>query len=459
MSYGLLVDLRAIQDYIFSSNRLRDNIGASYLVSHFFDDIQVQKKVIGGGNMFCVVDTEDEAKNVISGLSKKAITMTPGLRFSAIYMEMQQSQNNILQPFWDELQKEKQKRNQISVVPSFGINAQCSASSYAAEYNSKDGLISAVIKAKRDTAEKANIEINETYDKYLEGYFVFPEDFAHLGTIKGEESNIAVVHIDGNDMGQLFAECTDLNSYKKLSEHVNEVNMYAFSVMIDYAVKKILYGDWNHYIDRLRKRGKKIYLPIRPIFIGGDDVTFVCEGRLGIELAIKFIELVDNFSKNEFSCCAGVAVVNEKYPFYQSQQMAQSLCRQAKNKRKSQNSKGAYVDFQLISSSTCDPIEETRKQYVVDEKKLYQKPYTLEKLQEQIDNANQLKKWPRSKVKEMRDVLFKGEEAIKAFDMQIKARGDLVYPNVSPYNDFDSSYAFYPDMIELMDLIPYGGKK
>ena len=44
MSYDLYVDLRAIQRYIFSSNKLRDNLGASYLVSHIFDDFKDEKK-------------------------------------------------------------------------------------------------------------------------------------------------------------------------------------------------------------------------------------------------------------------------------------------------------------------------------------------------------------------------------------------------------------------------------
>ena len=36
---SLLFDTRSIQRYIFSGNRLRTNIGASYIVDHLFDEV------------------------------------------------------------------------------------------------------------------------------------------------------------------------------------------------------------------------------------------------------------------------------------------------------------------------------------------------------------------------------------------------------------------------------------
>jgi hypothetical protein len=204
----------------------------------------------------------------------------------------------------------------------------------------------------------------------------------------------------------------------------------------------------------------RLFLPLRPIFIGGDDVTFVCEARLGIPLALEYIRQVNELSKGEYSCCAGIAIAKESYPFYQSQQMAQALCRSAKNKRKDERSDAPYLDYQLLDSSTTDPLEVIRSQYhLPDGRILYAKPYSADQMQKQLENAQKLSKWPRSKVKEMRDVLFGTGEEVQAYKEQIKARGDLKPPKEGfDGAEIDSPENIYPDMIELMDLIPTGGE-
>ena len=40
---AILFEIRSIQRYIFSGNRLRTNIEASYLVAHVFDDIHKKR--------------------------------------------------------------------------------------------------------------------------------------------------------------------------------------------------------------------------------------------------------------------------------------------------------------------------------------------------------------------------------------------------------------------------------
>ncbi len=486
MSYLLLVDLRAIQGYIFSSNRLKDNVGASFLVSSFFkgikagsEDVSPEDVVIGGGNMFCRCKSREEAEQIIRDLSRKAIEKCPGLSFGAVYAERQEgeTEQELVKQLWDKLQKEKQSRWQQTVLPSHGINAQCSSSIYAAEYveidadadeENKVKLISSVVKAKRDASEAANRQIAKEYQGILGNDFAFTDNFECLGTLKGEESYLAIVHIDGNDMGKKFAECSSFEAYKELSGQVDAVFGRAFSHLVQYTVDQINYGEWQHYQGRLKrvKEGEnKKFFPIRPIFIGGDDVTFVCEARLGITLALEYVNKVKELSNGEYSCCAGVAIAKESYPFYQSQQMAQALCRSAKNKRKDKRSDAPYLDYQLLDSSTTDPLEMIRSQYhLPGGRVLYMKPYSADHMQAQMNNAKKLSDpelWPRSKVKEMRDALFGSEAGIQAYIKQIEARGDLKPPREGFEDDdsaIDSQENIYADMIELMDLIPTGGE-
>ena len=45
---AILFDTQSIQKYIFSDNRLKTNIGASYIVSHVFEDILLGEVLLPG---------------------------------------------------------------------------------------------------------------------------------------------------------------------------------------------------------------------------------------------------------------------------------------------------------------------------------------------------------------------------------------------------------------------------
>jgi hypothetical protein len=76
-------------------------------------------------------------------------------------------------------------------------------------------------------------------------------------------------------------------------------------------------------------------LPFRPIVYGGDDVTFVCDGRLGLALAAIYLEEWERVTKESTTigaayACAGVAIVKSHYPFVRAYTLAGTLCAGAK---------------------------------------------------------------------------------------------------------------------------------
>lgn len=467
MAYGLFIDLRAIQDYIFASNRLKDNIGASYLIKHLLEEFLTDQGYCGGGNLFLLCKDEKEAKETIYSLSRKILNECPGLSFSAVYEENFNLNDfpaafSLLQ---EKLRKEKEHRIQQTTVPSFGINAQCNYSGYAAveiDHSREDELLSEIVYAKRIASKKAEEETKQLYAAELSDSYIFPEKFDDLGIDKGNESYLAVVHIDGNGIGKLFAEQKDLDSTIKLSNKIDELCLKAFKAIVSKTVEKCNKSKKkeNALNDTSSIGGK--YLPLRPLFIGGDDITFVCKGRLGIPLAIEFIKQIKEDSDDLLlSFCAGIAVANYKYPFYQVYQMASSLCRSAKNKRLTNNNNDSYLDFHLINASVYDPLDEIRsKNYILpQEKSLTRRPYSLSEL-EQLLNAtyDMYSKWPNSKIKELRSALYKSEHQLIALLKQITSREDLPikFTGFEDYSDtlFFNNQTIYLDMIELMEMIP-----
>jgi hypothetical protein len=207
---------------------------------------------------------------------------------------------------------------------------------------------------------------------------------------------------------------------------------------------------------------EKTILPLRPIIIGGDDITFVSEGRLGIWLAKIFLE---EFQKQQVSdgkpltACAGVAITKAKYPFYRGYKLSEDLTRSAKDARKKANDNGSWIDFHIAYGGFSGELKEIRENhYKTPLVNLVLRPYKIDDLNELLKGVANLKNnFPRSKILELRSVLYSGENEQKLFLEEIKTRG-LQLPGYK--EDFNGNEIVvgektpYFDMIELMEFYP-----
>lgn len=137
---------------------------------------------------------------------------------------------------------------------------------------------------------------------------------------------MAIVHIDGNSMGQRFAQCETLAERRKLSDSVDRATKNAFEKLLKEIINHMDYftSKGSGFEIHKDKDDGKLYLPIRSIVLSGDDITFVTEGRLGVHLAAKFTGyftacFAEEHAGNDeppFSACAGVVITRTKYPFF-----------------------------------------------------------------------------------------------------------------------------------------------
>ncbi|MBR3713029.1 MAG: hypothetical protein IKM98_07495 [Bacteroidales bacterium] len=148
---------------------------------------------------------------------------------------------------------------------------------------------------------------------------------------------IAVIHADGNGLGQIVREIsTDQKLYKDFSELLDQATIKSAEKAYNYLLKNCDY-----------KWGKRI--PIRPIVLGGDDFTIVCRADLALDYVTAFIkefekntgskELTEIYRKAELqfknlTACAGIAYVKSSFPFYYGYNLAEDLCKKAKDNAK-----------------------------------------------------------------------------------------------------------------------------
>lgn len=531
---ALLLDTKSIQKYIFSSNKLKLNIAASYLVRTIFDDIMKEvlknlKKEIGlkmpeksweqseeiemakknseieceivysgGGNMLILINKGEEsskvAKEIVKKWTRELLLRTPGLKTGAaigkINLSSQISKDDI-QPLFDQLKKNQNEIFPNVKLPYTGLTVECaytgdSADYYYDEKDSKSKYFSAEAISKLEVLEKAKLFLkyeikyeNRFKDTELSDFLqknglYFTDSIEDLGQQTGEEY-VAIVHIDGNNMGVKFNDCKTLQDRKKKSLEISRKTRDAFNKLIKQIVKEYDYLASNDVL-KLKK-----YLPIRPIIIGGDDITFVCPAKTAVIFAKRFMDYLCD-GEDGFSSCAGIVIIPTKYPFFRAYQLAEELCGEAKKESrekenpndsdeiKRKKAKGSsWLDFAILHGEQEASLEQIRQNeykgalgdmhfgpYYV--KGYTENPKNNEKnIEKLIRGALALDKMPKNKVKLLREIIGKDESEKKLFVEQLKHLGQQTYLEKANEKYAEKIWINketpYLDMIELMDFI------
>lgn len=531
--YVVIVDTTQIQPYIFGSNRLKENIGASYLVAQATGGwaesclpSKVERLYAGGGNFVALAEDEPAAKAFVRLLSRKVLVEAPGLQLVMAYRQREDGESlaTAVQSTFTQLARQKQARPHREPLLGLGVTVMCRSTTLPAIGRDKDGPVAAEIAAKLGV----NTDARNRLDAELpppEG-FSYPRDFDDLGREKGEQSYIAVVHADGNGMGKLFQqllkdhqESENDEDYKQavrsLSAQVAQASTVALQETLHKLARHLIWDETEkRYVIRHANRNGKgdllarivlqdgrkdnegYFLPFRPLVFGGDDVTFVCDGRLGIALAVEYLKQFEAQTQaiigEQLTACAGVAIVKSHYPFARAYDLAEALCSSAKKYRVQNDLEGSCLDWHFALTGLAGDIGEIRRReyttYQYPEKlkdetlrykgeRLTLRPLTLNNNPKEshrsfavVDKGvaafQDLKleegeepKWStrRNKVKALRDALRDGPTAVRRFKTMYGLEDeDMPDIDQSKNSDFRAGGWWgdscgYFDAIEMMD--------
>lgn len=539
---ALLFDTRSIQRYIYSGNKLRTNVGASYIVDRVFFDVLIDGVLkelfpedkfssdddawdfskdeatpwqemnsccvayVGGGNALLLFDStkEDKRVEVVKKFTRKLLTERPGLKVGTALGELEIVDGKLKQENIDELYT-KLKANQNNIfpavnVPYTGLTLSCEINGEAANFYGKFGagdakFYSQETAVKFKFAEDANKNLRERFGKIfsLKGFdarsdFNFPFEVEKLGQQDGE-NYFAIVHVDGNNMGLKFQTCTGLDERRKLSREIRRKTEGAFA---DLLAKIILMKDSGGFDDALDL--EKNFLPIRPLIIGGDDVTFLCPANMAILFTKTLIEFLDAETPDDASehltakisrhmdACAGIAILPTKYPFFRGYELAEQLCdsakksmrelAQEKNLSAEENLRGSsWLDFAILHGEQAPTLEQIRATEYrgVHGRKLHFGAYRLcndaakhkrdrlHNLENLLSCTTQLPHvMANNKIKELRGILQRGDDDAKKFLRQLEVLEQKL-PVVPDWSEFEETFwrnasTPYVDAIELLDF-------
>jgi hypothetical protein len=481
----LLVEATGIQEYIFGSNQLAQNIGASELVqlattnwvyealpddhnvkraaekpdgwiienrSLAGDGLAAEVVYAGGGNAMILFADDDEAEKFARRLTRTILEDAPGL---GVVLKRQgfdpdgEALAQIHQDLRKALALRKLDRPRSVPLLGLGVTAACVFTGEpAVGLDDERRLISAEVRAKLCAEEDGKERLKRHLrDIELAGYdFIY--DFDELGS-KGTASYLAVIHTDGNNMGKrirrIGKECPSpadnavyVRKLRKFSSSVARAARAALNSTVGMllAPANLIEGKLGGIVPIPAKDGQDL-LPFRPIVFGGDDVTFVCDGRLGLEVAAKYLHEFTTQPLDDGEPAyarAGVAVVKTHYPFSRAYDLAEELCKSAKQYIKKWEDEGeegiTALDWHFAVGGLVLPLGEVRRREYTVEKdvSLLMRPLhlghpasdwrswqTFTRLMDEFQDKRGDWYGRRNKVKALRDALRAGPDAVKVF--------------------------------------------
>lgn len=529
---AILFDVQSIQKYIFANNKLKANVGASYIVDRLFEDVlckdvilklesgaditswktrrdsitslptDVYVAYIGGGKALILIDNNhvNMIEDIIKIFTKQVLVQYPGLKVGVTTgpITLEKNQFSI-----DERQLFKQlKNNQYTLNPilhpaNTGLTTICDYSGDTADavVNFGDGerLVATSFVSKYNAFEAANVRLKKDLFGTEDIEWVFPSKLNELGQNKSPEksktgiNDIAIVHIDGNNMGARFSSCNGLEERSALSEKVATKTLESFKSLVQWIIDK-----YDVLTKNLELTDKM--LPIRPIIVGGDDITFVCNARIAVQAAHFLMkELLSDNHGMSIDSCAGIAVIPTSYPFFRGYQMAEQLCDSAKSKMRAYNkdngvNESCWLDFAFLHGETAPTLEQffaneyssltdnmhygPYRVYKVDASITEKDIFALTKLLECTYQFNLSKEktykgelLAHNKIKELRSVLQDNQHIQDLFIEQLEKNGKRL-PDIVGWDSFAKRLwnevkmgdtrelkTPYVDAIELMDYI------
>ncbi len=418
------VDVLGVQRFVFASNRLRDVVGASHLVheatSRAGEAIATlappgQVLVATGGNAvleFTGVDGEREARGFAARYSRWLLERAPGLEVAVAHHPYAQGElAAALRALQVRLERAKVERVPSVPLGGLGVTASCrQTGGPAAGVDTDDPSVplSAAMLAARAGRERAAARWQPflgraTAALRVPGSVDFPDELEEFRS-RGELSMVAIAHLDGNGVGVRIASLLrDFEEqglpdgqvrerYQAVSRALEGSAEAAFTAVAERAAGALAPGEgmWGGRVvvrgaeprltfaapDRWPDHDRPPHgpeppprlLPVRPVLLGGDDLTFMADARVALNLAEtglaafeRATEEVGDLVGGPLHACAGVAIVGAHAPILRAYELAEQLCRSAKRLVRDRGVQASALDWHIGAVRPGERVERLRE--------------------------------------------------------------------------------------------------
>lgn len=402
--YGAAV--QGIQGFIFQTNELKDIVGASELVEEictdFFNEFACGKDSVlrAAGNIKHIFERKEDCEKAVCYFPAKVMVNAPGITISQAVVEFDGTD---FEKAVNELEKRlriQRNRPAPSVITGYMGMSRSRKTGLPAIGSENGEYVDAATQKKKDLVAEAHYSLcQKSFGiKNLDRRIAYD-----INDIAKDNSWIAIVHADGNGLGNI------VRSIGKQSDVLKD-----FSKKLDEATC----FSAQKAFSEIRSHCMEGPVPLRPIVLGGDDMTVIIRGCLAMDYTRAYLAAFEEKTRELFqemsgsypcldseqrsilerglTACAGIAYIKSSYPFYYGYDLAESLCSAAKKDAKSFDAELApsCVMFHKVQDSFVLSFEEIKKRelttkdghsfvagpYYLDNRKVSENRWTIDRL-------------------------------------------------------------------------------
>ncbi len=337
--YLVLIETSGNQNYIFSTNKLKENIGASELtyqagtkwvldavgtvaksqsLTVWKDGLRLRQQLLSptlnppieqtgtkievliaaSGKALLLTKDIKDAQAIIQQVTHRALIEAPGLEICGVFEKFDWEKDNLGEINQKvHRQYEQARANKPSTSLRFlrlPVVEQCVTSGLPAKQldNGADANpLSAVAYSKRQQS-KAGIErLVKIPQMYGAKERLISSIDALEAKFEGDDSLpwLAIIHADGNGLGEIFLKFHHhLQSLGVIPEHFNRSyvdHLRKFSIALDISTERAFVTALSAF-----KPDKSGEIPVVPLILGGDDLTVVADGKYALPFIHRFLQ-------------------------------------------------------------------------------------------------------------------------------------------------------------------------
>lgn len=330
----------------------------------------------GGGNFFVLYKDKETCIEINKIFTRKLLKELYTLKVLCTYIELENGLVNFIED-----RKKLYEKHRISEAEESVI---CPVNTLP--FVQVDEVTSLPLtKYNENTRKKVSTEAEAKLAKHLDVYNekYGEKDLDKLVTRKGEESLLAVVYIDGNNMGAKVQNVLGREtSYDQCVKKLRETSEFIQKNYVEDRIKDI-----DQMLEEKAKKGKK-KAGKRLVVFAGDEINLICNARDAYDIAKTYLKGLHQVSWKDStepcSACAGIAIFHSHAPYAQAYKIAEECCESGKTRMKKlektrekegKSKEVCYIDVHYCQKGIGMSLDDIREKEVGG---LISKPWLLD---------------------------------------------------------------------------------